>query len=213
MTIPALLPSMVLIPGGVFQGRTIDPFYLGRTPVTNEQYAEHADQYSKAPIVLLQALPDGRISITRGNDNRALTKELVQLVHSRPSQDLHLLGAFLLFRLKRELTGQPDRPVTKISWFHALEYCVSNGFALPSDDQWEYAARGSESHGCDMNSQVWEWTSRNPHQPKPFGLRGGAWSPDLSDDVRWARRWSRVPRYSSPLVGFRVAIDPSGRIS
>jgi hypothetical protein len=26
------------------------------------------------------------------------------------------------------------------SWFHAFEYCAANGFYLPSDDQWSYAA-------------------------------------------------------------------------
>jgi formylglycine-generating enzyme len=38
-----------------------------------------------------------------------------------------------------------QRPVTEISWFAARAYCGWRGKRLPSTDEWEYAARASET--------------------------------------------------------------------
>jgi formylglycine-generating enzyme required for sulfatase activity len=49
-----------------------------------------------------------------------------------------------LFQLRKDMSpkdfNRPNQPVVNVSWFHAFEYCVGNGFFLPSDDQWSYAA-------------------------------------------------------------------------
>lgn len=37
------------------------------------------------------------------------------------------------------------RPVTEVSWFAARAYCASRGKRLPTTDEWEYAARASET--------------------------------------------------------------------
>jgi hypothetical protein len=61
-----LLPSMVLIPGGVFNGAAMEPFSLGRTPVTNAEYSAHLDRYQATPYVYLGR--DG--TVARGIDVR-----------------------------------------------------------------------------------------------------------------------------------------------
>ena len=38
-----------------------------------------------------------------------------------------------------------ERPATEVSWFAARAYCEAQGKRLPTTDEWEYAARASET--------------------------------------------------------------------
>jgi iron(II)-dependent oxidoreductase len=166
---PAIAPasaraqaSMVRIPGGTYiigspaqrplanraampQHRvSIKPFRIDRTEVTNEQFAE-----------FLNALPVKPTGTALGGtlrlDNIAPPDRAMFLeFSSRPSPytliDLDDEDARIGARDGRFVPnpGHGDHPVTETTWAGALAYCRWRGARLPTEVEWEAAARGVE---------------------------------------------------------------------
>jgi formylglycine-generating enzyme required for sulfatase activity len=101
-------------------------------------------------------------------------------------------------RFKPDHPDKDDRPVAKVNWNEAKAFCEHYGYRLPTEAEWEYAARagspGRWPFGEDetqLNDYVWysENAGDKTHpvgqkQPNPWGLH------DMAGNVwEWVADW------------------------
>ena len=123
---PKLPPGMVFIAGGSYKPlyakeaktRTAAAFFLDILPVTNGQF-----------LAFVTAHPEWRRSkVTRLNADENYLR--------------HWAGDLDLGPDAEKIR---DAPVTHVSWFAARAYCEAHGTRLPTQDEWEFAARADAS--------------------------------------------------------------------
>jgi len=93
----------------------------------------------------------------------------------------------------------PNRPVVGVSWYEAVAYCSWKGGRLPSEAEWERAARGPEGSKYPWGNQATLDASRANYDtavghPTPVGLYPkGNTSEGLCDMLgnvwEWCRDW------------------------
>lgn len=166
----------------------LDDFYIDKYEVTNEQYADFLNQYGK------------------DTDNSG--HKLIDIEGS----NIERKGDIYIAK-----SGFEKHPVTKVSWYGAAAYAQFYGEKLPTEAQWEKAARGGLEGNrypwgdgiSNDNGNYWEiggndfWTKTAPvgsFAPNVFGLY------DMAGNV-W--EWC-ADEYDPDYYGKSPANNPKG---
>jgi formylglycine-generating enzyme len=230
--------GMVWIPGGTFwmgsddermpdakpvHQVSVDGFFIDKTEVTNRQFerfvratayitvAERKPDPKDFPDVPPQKLVSGSIVFTPPSEDVSYDNPLVWWRYVPGASWRHPEGP------DRSIQGREDHPVVHVCWDDASAYAKWAGKRLPTEAEWEYAARG----GLERKRYVWgdellpggkwqvnNWQGRFPRQntaadgflrtapvasfpPNGFGLY------DMAGNVwEWCADWYR-PGYNT----------------
>ncbi|MEW6032118.1 MAG: SUMF1/EgtB/PvdO family nonheme iron enzyme [Bacillota bacterium] len=284
--------TWTLVPaGGFLSGQFLEPtaveadFEIMVTPVTNAEYAAFLNEALAAGYVRVSGPPatrpagpeEGAVDFTGG-----FTGDRVEVWY--PGDEFHGYkhekrvdaGWWLVMPLGEPVSrilfdgesfsvrpGYERHPVTMVTWFGAKAFCDFRGWRLPTELEWEKAARGTDGRPYPWGDGIGPgyanyYKSRDPFERKgrigdttpvgfyngrryggfetadsrsPYGLydaagnvgewtgnvyagthlryvRGGR-KGDYGYDLRVWTRFSALPTYASPSVGFRCVRTPA----
>lgn len=156
---PIALSGMALIPGATFEmGQD-----KGDIPKLMEKFnVAHAELFEEeAPK---QRVTIGSFYIDRTEVTNASFKAFVEK-NSEWSKDkvattLHNGKYLRLWSGNDFPAGQASHPVVFVSWYAANAYCASQGKRLPTEAEWEYAARGG------LEGKAFPWGDEMPDKTR-----------------------------------------------
>ena len=154
---------------------TLDPVQLASTPVNaNADWTPVSRDFDGVSMVLV---PAGCFLMNDEANNQQCFTEPFWIDQTEVTQaDFRRLGG--VKAAANFFTGD-QRPVERITWFEARDFCALRGGRLPTESEWEYAARGPDNlvypwgNAWDETKAVWSGNSNN--QTADVGsIAGGA---------------------------------------
>lgn len=225
--------GMTLIPGGSFEMGgdneqasedeypkhkvTVDAFYMDVTEVTNAQFKKFADATGYITTAerkpdweeLKKTLPPGT---PKPNDSLLIAASLV-FKPSKGPVDLNNYTQWWSWVAGADwkhpagpgsnIEGKENYPVVQVSWFDAMAYCKWAGKRLPTEAEWEYAARG----GLQNNIYPWGNEHVDAGAPKTNSWEGKF--PYLNEQRDGFVKYAPVKNYNCNRYGL---FDMAGNV-
>lgn len=247
-------PGMVWVPGGEFRmggddqyavaderpvhAVSVDGFYMDARVVTNAEFQAfvHATGYvtvaERKPDVaeLMRQLPEG----TPPPDPKLLVPGSLVFAPTKRPVDLHDWSQWWTWTPgadwrhpdgpQSSITGKEKHPVVQIAWDDAVAYARWAGRRLPTEAEWEFAARG----GNRRTLHAWGDADFDPQHPQANIYQGtfpthdagpmpvGSFPPtafglyDMAGNVwQWTLDWYRPDTYARDAA-HGLVVNPTG---
>ena len=173
-------------------------FTMG-TNVGSKAYSDYHGRHNETPahIVYLDKYYIGKYEVT----NAQYKKYCDATGQSYPHYSLDGMPGYL--------EENPKNPVVNITWADAKAYCKWAGLRLPTEAEWEKAARGEDTPFLNVRSPVGTEVERkdNAHGTD---IRKYPWGKDWDDTKCNSSESGDGYEYTSPVGSFPSGVSPYG---
>ena len=154
-----------------------------------------------------------------GTDQNAIYEDDDDNTREKPAHKVCLDGFYMdtyevtqkkwdaVMKMNRSVFHHPDQPITHIKWREAKSYCYKVGKRLPTEAEWEYAARaGSKTKfpwGDEIDDDYLWYAGNSPREiPQVGKKKPNAWGlHDMMGNVwEWTMDWFSYTYYKSSLA-------------